>query len=230
MGALEVAKMIGELGVLVVIAGIFLALSYRSFKNQQGAFDKLIDKILNNKLLEPPEPTHPSKEVTEKQSVINDKLYEECKGLLNALNADRSYIVLFHNGGKSQSGFYFQKMSCICEVVSSGIQPLSAEFQNVHRSSYSYMLDLLKENDEVLVDDVKKYEKVDAFLYGQAVHRHVYSTYMRLLKDIEGSATGFIGIDYCSPVKTVTTEQISDLIKKVGLKVSSLVDIRDEVE
>lgn len=223
MDSVSTARLIAELGVLVVIAGVFIFLAYYVIK-------RMMDKFFDNLPSVTPEPIHPTIEQTPQLDVINRKLYEECKGLLKELRADRAYIVLFHNGDKSQSGLFFQKMSCICEVVSPGIQALSSTFQNIHRASYSFLLDTLKDNNEWLVDNVEDYKEISPFLYSQVMERHVCSTYLRLLKDINGSGTGFVGIDYCALNTQISSDKISDLLETVGHKVSSLVDIRDEVK
>lgn len=172
---------------------------------------------------------HPTKEATENLEKINNKIFQEMQGLLNALDADRSYVVLYHNGGKSSSGYYFQKMSCICEIVHSGIQPMSPEFQNVHRASYNYLLNRLNNEDVAFTELYEDIKDEDPFSYSQLVARHVKSCYMTALKDINGAHIGFIGIDYCADHTTTNTE-ICKLLKTVGHKVEPLVDLRDEVK
>ena len=231
MDIASLIKSISELGIFVVIAGVFLFLSYKNAESNQRRLDELMKKILS--LIKPNsnvEPSHPDKTLNKNLDIINQQLFRDCQELMSTLVADRAYIVLFHNGGKSSSGLYFQKMSCICEVTHPGIQPLSNEFQNVHRSSYMYMLDQLKENKKFYVDDVEDYKTIDAFLYNQAVHRHVCSVYMRQLDDIDGDAIGFIGIDYCAPNVTIASDKINGLLKEISHRVSELVDIRDEVQ
>ncbi len=221
MGVAEIIKSISEVGVLVVIAAIFLAITFRREAKFTGWFDKMFNQLSQQ--------GHPTKEATENLEVINNKIFQEMQGLLNALDADRSYVVLYHNGGKSSSGYFFQKMSCICEVVHSGIQPMSPEFQNVHRASYNYLLNRLN-NEEVafteLYEDIKT---EDAFSYAQLVNRHVKSCYMTALKDIDGTHIGFIGIDYCAD-HTATNKEICKLLKTVSHKIEPLVDLRDEVK
>ena len=221
MSVVEIIKAISEVGILVVIAGIFLFISYKREIKLQDWLDNFI-KYLGQK-------EHPTKQTAENLEKINAKIYQEMQGLLNALDADRSYVVLYHNGGKSSSGYYFQKMSCICEIVHSGIQPMSPEFQNIHRASYNYLINRLNNEDVAGVDLYEDIKTEDPFSYTQLVNRHVKSCYMTALKDIDGTHIGFIGVDYCAD-REASNESIAKLLKTVSHKVEPLVDLRDEVE
>ena len=223
MDPVSVIKMIAELGALVVIAGVFIYTSYKQNAKLQDWLDKFIKSLSTRN------EDHPNKDTAENLEKINAKIFQEMQGLLSALDADRSYVVLYHNGGKSSSGYYFQKMSCICEVVHSGIQPMSAEFQNIHRASYAYLTSRLNNEDIAGVDLYEDIRNEDPFSYTQLVNRHVKSCYMTALKDIAGTHIGFIGIDYCAD-KMSSNEKISKLLKTVSHKIESLVDIRDEVK
>lgn len=221
MDVIETIKLVAEVGVLVAIAGIFLYLSFRRESKMQDWLDDFIKRLSSD--------GHPTKEATANLEKINAKIYQEMQGLLTSLDADRSYVVLYHNGGKSSSGYFFQKMSCICEIVHSGIQPMSPEFQNVHRASYNYLLNRLSNEDVAFTELYEDIKDEDPFSYSQLVDRHVKSCYMTALKDIDGTHIGFIGIDYCAD-HTTTTAEICKLLKTVGHKVEPLVDLRDEVK
>lgn len=221
MDILDLVKAISEAGVLIVIAAIFLFITYKREVKFSDWADRMFDRLNHDE--------HPDKKTTANLEKVNEKIYQEMLGLLDALDADRSYVVLYHNGGKSQSGLYFQKMSCICEIVHSGIQPMSSEFQNVHRASYNYMINRLNNEDVAIVPLYEDIKGEDPFSYSQLVARHVKSCYMTALKEIDGTHIGFIGIDYCAD-HTASDDEICRLLKTVGHKVEPLVDLRDEVK
>lgn len=221
MEALEIIKLVAEIGFPIVAAGILLFFTWKMFHDNQD----LLQKLVNNQITL----QHPGKAEIQHLSAINAKIYSEMRSLLDTLHADRTYVVLYHNGGRSSSGLYFQKMSCICEVVSSGISPFSDSFQQIHRSSYMYMINRLESDQQVLIDDADTVKDMDNFLYTQIVARHVKSVYMQVLTDTEGDPVGFIGVDYCASNTDIPSEQIGKAIKVVGHKVSALVDVRDEV-
>lgn len=230
MEFIEIAKLIAELGFMAVAAGMFVFFGWKLFTKNQTLQDNLLTKLTKIEDNQTHIERHPSREDSDNLDIITNKIYQEMKNLKAELDADRSYVVLFHNGGKSSSGFYFQKMSCICELVHSGISAMSTTFQNIHRASYALMLDLLKTEDQIAIDDYNIVKELDGFLYTQLVDRHVVSVYMKPLKDITGNQIGFIGIDYCSQNTKYSKEEILNKMSIVSNKVSSLVDIRDEVK
>ena len=223
MGTIETIKLIAELGFLVVASGLFIYLAYKMFNKQQDWLEQFVKGTISST-------KHPDEDTVDALAVINNKIYQEVRGVLNALKADRVYVALYHNGGTSSSGLYFQKMSCICEVVSQGILPMSSSCQNLHQSSYMLFIDKLKEKSEILLSDTQTLKGIDNFLYQELVSRHAQSAYFRALKDSNDRVVGFLGVDYCSLNEEVSEEQISKLMKVVGLKISGLVDIRDEVK
>lgn len=222
MGAVEIIKLIAEIGFPIVCSGIFLYLAVSTFRKNQEWLESYMKKGSHG--------DHPSSEDSVALDAINSRIYQEIRGLLNALEADRTYVFLYHNGGASTSGLYFQKMSCICEVVSQGILPVASEYQGLHRGSYSLLCDELRSKEEVLIPDTSKLNGVDDFLHHVLVSRRALASYYRVLKDVNNHPIGFVGVDYCSLTSDIPDSKISELLKTVSLKVSSLVDIRDEVK
>ena len=230
MEFIEIAKLIAEIGFMAVAAGMFVFFGWKLFTKNQKLQDDLLKKLTSIEDKQDRTDHHPSQEDTDNLDIINNKIYQEMKALKLQLDADRSYVILFHNGGKSSSGFYFQKMSCICELVHSGISAMSNTFQNIHRASYALMLDMLRNNGEIAIKDHNTVKDLDGFLYTQLVDRHVVSVYMKPLKDSLGNQIGFIGIDYCSQNDKFTKEEIMEKLSLVSGKIAALVDIRDEVK
>lgn len=222
MDVVEVIKLIADVGFTVVAAGVFIFLAIRMFKKQETWLN---DFIKNTHVT-----NHPDSKGIAAIEIVNNKIYQEMRGLLNALNADRAYVVLHHNGGVSTSGLFFQKMSCICEVVGQGILPLANDCQQLHRTSYSLLCDELNNYGEALLPDTSSLQGKDNFLYQELLRRRAKSAYYRVLKDSNSQTIGFIGIDYCTQNNSFSNQQISKLMKTVGNKVSSLVDVRDEVK
>lgn len=223
METLELIKLISDVGFPIVTAGLFIFLAYRAFNKQQDWLEKFINPTSQAT-------AHPSSEASTQLTVINNKIHSELQMLLHSVAADRTYIVLFHNGGRSTSGLFFQKMSCICEVVSSGIFPFSDHFQNIHCGSYTYMIERLRNEKIIHTIDIKEIQKADSFCYEQLKQRHVSGVFMRSIRDNDDNPIGFVGIDYCGAQPELDVESICTLLKTVTLKISSLVDIRDEVK
>lgn len=222
---IEFAESISDLGIMVVCSAILLIFCLVMFRNQQKTIQDL--KKLVAQLSRPQE--HPDEEDFEMLDLINSKIYTELSLLLQSLNCDRSYIYLYHNGGVSSSGLFFQRMSCISEVVGPGVLPVSAMSQNLHRSSYSKMLNLLQENGEWGAEDVLQLRDADGYLYQRFRSTHSESVHIAALKGSQGHVIGFVGVDYCSLNYDVEVELIKSTLRKTSSVISTLVDIRGEV-
>lgn len=226
MTAVELIKNIADVGFPIVCSGIFLILVIHMFNKQQKWLEDFITMSTRsaNK-----DKSHPNSEDVEVLEVINKQMTEELRGLLVSLSSDRAYVFLYHNGGISTSGLYFQKMSCVCEVVNQGVLPMSNNSQQLYRASYSYLCEGLKENYYVKVDDRETLETVDGFMYNELVSRHSHSSYFRAIKDINNKVIGFVGVDYCALNTKIPEDTIRKSLRVVSHKLSPLVDIRGEV-
>lgn len=218
----SLVDIISSVGAPIVCTAVLLILCIKMFKDQQSQLDKMLSAILSNK-------SHPDSEDTEVLDMINDKIHKELTSILENLNSDRSYVYLYHNGGVSSSGLFFQRMTCTCEVVGQGILPVSTQSQNLHKSSYSLMCNSLKDTKMWFIDDIEDLKLSDSFLYEKALSRHAESLYLYSLVNSYGSPIGFIGIDYCSYAKHATQDEIKKVLSSSATKISSLVDIRSEV-
>lgn len=107
---LEIAKAIGELGVLVVIAAVFIYMVYQNWKmkqerdkNDTSSFKKLISDIQeqNNNLLEKVLDASKTKTITPEQFTENSKASQKINEALERArlnnDASRCALVQFHN-------------------------------------------------------------------------------------------------------------------------------------
>lgn len=218
-------KYIVDVGFTVVCSAVFITLVVRMFNKQQKWLEKFVSQSIENNKTK----SHPDSEDVEVLDIINRQMTEELRGLLVTLKSDRAYVFLYHNGGMSTSGLYFQKMSCVCEVVGQGVLPLSGCSQQLYRASYAYLCERLKQFSYVEVNDRETVKSTDGFMYNEFVSRHSHSSYFRAIKDADNRVIGFVGVDYCSLNTEVPTDLIRRTLKVVSHKLSPLVDIRDEV-
>ena len=109
---LELAKAIGELGILVIIASVFIYMVYQNWKIKQTkdssneeSFKKLISDIQeqNNNLLEKILEVTTPKSITPEQftehSKASQKINEALERARSNNDASRCALVQFHNGG-----------------------------------------------------------------------------------------------------------------------------------
>jgi len=217
----DFVEMIANTGIMVVCSAMLLICFIIMFKTQQKHFDLLFKKISKG--------NHPEDDDIEFLDKINERIYVELRGLVDSLQADRAYVFLYHNGGISSSGLYFQKMSCISEVVSTGVLPMLSETQNIHRSSYTSLCSSLKDSYSWSLLNVKDLEKEDPFLYQRLRYRHTYSMMVRAITNSNNQVIGFLGLDYCS-YNSYDFDNIDKVLKNVSHRISVLVDVRSQVD
>lgn len=222
----DLAKAIGDYGITIVCSAVLLVFCIVMFKNQQKVVKNLQDAV---EKVGSRSNDHPSEDDFEMLDLINNKIHNELSLLLQKLSCDRAYVYLYHNGGVSSSGLFFQRMSCISEVVSSGVLPLSGESQSLHRSSFSRMCNQIQRSGEWYSEDINNLKDVDGFLYQRFRSTHSESVFAAALKSCQGQVIGFIGVDYCSLSYETSSEFIRKEVRKTSSVVSTLVDLRGEV-
>ena len=151
---LELAKAIAELGILIVIAAIFLVVmvttSNDAKKKSQELFDFAMDKLK--------EQTNPHILTEEEDSLANriDKsINSYLQSIVQSLGPNRAVVARYHNGGRDMSGISFLKLSITNEQVSPDTPPIIGDFQAQFRSVATYICDELEENGYCYIDDLE---------------------------------------------------------------------------
>ena len=209
----ELVKVIAEIGFPIVCAAVVIYLFIQSHKKSDERMDVLFDTIMNKSSIS----HQTTKEEMHVLEAVNNKIYQESNLLLRAINADRVYIFLYHNGGVSISGLSFSKMSCICEVVGQGILSLANERQNLHRASYARVCERLAREGFVAAPTTEYLAQLDSFLYNESLERRSYSSYFDALRDVSGMVIGALCVDFCSPHPDVSESFIKEKIIFSGI-------------
>ena len=93
-----------------------------------------------------------------------DKLiYEFLSEMLEKYNADRSYLIKFHNGGEYYTGNKIQKFSRSHEVVREGISSEKINLQNIHISLFPIWLETVINNKYFFTDIENMDDKYSEF-------------------------------------------------------------------
>lgn len=223
---LKFAEAVGNLGVMVICSAVLIWIMVKMFVSQKKIMETLTESLAHK---DRRTKEHPGEEDAEVLDLINNKIHNELSVLQQELNCDRTYSFLYHNGGISSSGLFFQRMSCISEVVAPGILPMSNTSQSIHRSSYSKICSSIQDCNEWFVEDTGVLKEEDGFLYQRFLETRAESVYIRALRSRQGNVIGFVGVDYCSLRYTEEVDLIRDRLKKSSNVLSTLVDIRGEV-
>lgn len=143
----------------------------------------------------------------DKDPVIKDTLqsrnvYKALEFLLTELDADRAYVIEFHNGNSYLSGRGQQKFSCTHEIVTEGTSRECIEMQEYKVSNYhSYI--------SHLVDDGKFFsynsDKLDDHAFSSLLHSKGVKSILNVpIKTLNGNIIGILGVDYVKHVIDLT--------------------------
>ena len=109
--------------------------------------------------------------------------------------ADRVYVMEFHNGENYFSGKSQQKLSCTYEVVSEGISCEYASLQNIRISNIHSMVQYIAMEKPFICEDVEKYTD-DISFKSFLQEKGVQSLFAQPVKSLNGKILGVIIIEY----------------------------------
>jgi len=230
------AELMSRYGVAIVISAVVIILFIWITVKDRKAMKELTEKVTNpttnlseaviskftKVLIESISPCHPNAEEANKRDDIDREMHLMLKALLEHTSSDRAFIYLYHNGGKSYSGFSFNKMSCLSEAVVPGIKPVSRENQQIQRSSYTDMITALKEDGEFFVSSIDNSD-IDPIIREWCARRAARACYLKSFKDHQGYVIGFLGIDYVATHDVPTEEKIRLKLNEAAVATTSLV-------
>lgn len=134
-----------------------------------------------------------------KDPVIKDTLqsrnvYKALEFLLNELEADRAYVIEFHNGNSYLSGRGQQKFSCTHEIVTEGTSRECIEMQEYKVSNYhSYISHLIDDGKFFSFDS----DELDDHAFSSLLHSKGVKSILNVpIKTLNGNIIGILGVDY----------------------------------
>lgn len=139
-------------------------------------------------------------------------VYKALRYTMQNMEADRCYILEFHNGGHYYSGRGQQKFSCTHEMVEEGISRECIKSQEHRVSNYFDYINTLITNKQF------KYEKIndmkDSSFLMLLNRSGVKSIYNVPIKTLDGKLIGILGIDYVKNEAVQFTDQDFEFLKK----------------
>lgn len=147
------------------------------------------------------------------EAVRNNILIEfKLEQILKDYDADRVYIIQFHNGGNIYpSGKSIPKFSVFYENVKAGMCGVRDKFQNIPVSIFGKFFNYLTENDITCFYDIRKSTQEDVELKGLTRDTDARSSYIAAIKSIDDKFMGVIAIDYIKGKRILSEDKINDL-------------------
>lgn len=147
------------------------------------------------------------------EAVKNNILIEfKLEQILKDYDADRVYIIQFHNGGNIYpSGKSIPKFSVFYENVQPGMCGIRDKFQNIPVSIFGKFFNYLTENDITCFTDIRRSTIEDVELKGLTRDTDARSSYIVAIKSIDNKFMGVLAIDYIKKKRFLSEDKIKDL-------------------
>ena len=182
---------------------------------QEERFSKMLEQVIRQMSGGVP---HSNVEEEDNRRV-NNFIDSQLSCLIQEEKANRSYVFMYHNGGKDMAGRSFQKMSITNEMVDAITVPIMSGFQNVPRSMFPTLFKTLVSQDAYDIENIEDIEETDPVLNQMMKTHGVKTAFIRGIKRADGMVLGFIVIEYVS-TECVDIQKAKDNLEKKALKIS----------
>lgn len=217
----DIIKMIGDFGMLLVVAGIavkyvidLLTSKQKREKAQQEredaklkGYDELLTQLLSRKLAE----AHLSSE--SENNDINENIVSVMTEAMHEVGACRVLFFSYHNGGQDYEGRSYQRMSCINEVTTSCV-PIQGKYGNMFRTSMFYIYTELNKNNYFNIPNINLLQDKDPGLYYMLKEDNIHATFGCGIHNRNGQIIGFLMYDFSAPQEERTQEIIAAIKRK----------------
>jgi len=223
---LSIAQAIAELGVLVVIAGIFLYIVLKNNKKQDEVNTQLFKAIMDQ--LQAGN-THV---LTEEEDRVAMKIDKTINLLLQSavadLGASRAVVSRYHNGGKDMNSISFLKFSVTNESVGLGYKPVITDFQNQFRAMLAYPIGEIDKTGNSFITNIEDIRTKDPGTYEVLKGKGLRSFYAHKITNASGYVIGAIVITYSTDNATQENpEYVRQYVDHLGSQISGLMNAKD---
>lgn len=157
----------GVVSAATAVLGVWLKIKYDERKHKQLNYD----------------PTLHSNVITALEFIMQET------------DADRAYILEFHNGEQYFSGRGQQKLSCTYESVNDGISVECQNLQNIRISNFHGLMNSISRQETFLCPDIEEY-KGDLTFKSLLQSKGVQSMFARPIKTLNGKIIGILCLEY----------------------------------
>ena len=180
-----------------------------------------------------PQVAAPLTTVNKLQSTIiqETEIARVLRSMLRTLNANRSFVYEFHNGGKTIGGIPFYKFSCTYEEVNANTKRFASTLQNILISLVPKFINRLLTHNKLFVANIEThrveiqedksknkilFKRWYGAVYSILQEMDVKSVYVLPIKDLDDNTIGFAGIHYTKDFHNLTDKQVDILEKSIA--------------
>lgn len=143
---------------------------------------------------------------------VGELIMSKVEHIKDEFDADRVWIMQFHNGGHFYpTGKSIAKFSIIYEVVSMGTTSIQMNFQNIPVNLFSRSINQLLENDIIEIPDYQD-EKISTYgLKYIAEDTGCKSGYLFAIKTLDDKFIGVLGLDFTKNITKLDMASVNHL-------------------
>ena len=139
-------------------------------------------------------------------------VYTALRYTMQTMEADRAYVLEFHNGGHYYSGRGQQKFSCTHEIAAEGITKECIKSQEHRVSNYfEYINELINEKEFKYEDITQVSDSSFLMLLNRSGVKSIFNV---PIKTLDGKIIGILGVDFVKEPMIQFTQQDADFLKK----------------
>ena len=165
------------------------------------------------------------KEENMRDFVITPKIQKNLDAILYTLNADRAYLIEFHNGKKNTTGLPFRYMDVSYEVTNeeSKATKIGMFYQNIPTTLYKFPYYL--QEHKYYIGSVDDFGQIDSDLAKQMGAN--FSKYFAVIAlNSDGTPVGYLGISWCDMESVPDIDVIKNKLYLYDKTFSQLLDLR----
>lgn len=165
------------------------------------------------------------KEENIRDFVITPKIQKNLDAILYTLNADRAYLIEFHNGKKNTTGLPFRYMDVSYETTNeeSKVTKIGMFYQNIPTTLYKFPYYL--QEHKYYIGTIDDFGKVDTDLAKQMSAN--FAKYFAVIAlNSDGTPVGYLGISWCDIDSVPDINVIKNKLYMYDKTFSQLLDLR----
>ena len=161
--------------------------------------------------------------------ILTPKIQKNLDAVLYSLNADRAYLLEFHNGKKNTTGLPFRYMDVSYEVTNqdSKATKIGMFYQNVPTTLYKFPYFLIER--KYYIGTIDDFKAIDADL-GKQMEANFAKYFAVIALNSDGTPLGYLGISWCDLENVPDLNTIKAKLHTYDKTFSQLLDFRVQMK
>ena len=203
----EIAKLVSEFGIMLVIVGIFLYVVIRWINIWLSKYDKKSSKDNHEKMID-------------LRSEIGTKIHLLISDYLEDSHGNRVQVIEFSNSVMSVAYLPFRYMTCTYEVCKFGKESTGHKIDRISTSLFTQFFNVLQAQDYVEIDLQDRKTLVGGAMYDMMKSHGEHRALCAMMKTEKGKAIGYVYMTKESEFNHTDVDGIVALANRVSALLS----------